>query len=231
MQWLEYMGSDNHDIVLMGDTHAGSTMTHYAGIEETIDTIASERIIEAAFHMGDLVEAVTNDHPHWNQDIVDKSCPLPYNQYLKLAKMFEPAAIKFKGVHYGNHDRRLFSVGNFVRDTFCKELGVPYATFASHTTVRSKKDGKPMFRGYLAHGFGSVKSTADDPIRRETNMGLTLKRKLKDAFGDVAFGGMGHTHHGQVVAPKSKVYLTCTNGGIKDHETETPQTAKWIGKG
>jgi hypothetical protein len=229
MQWLEYMGSDNHDIVLMSDPHCGHKDTHYDGIDETIDTIAAEEIIEAWYDLGDNIEAVTNDHPYWQFDGVDPKRPLPYVQYEYLSKMFKPAASKLKAILYGLHDKRIFNkVGNLVEDKLCKDLGVPYGTFACHVTVRNKKDGKPMFKMFLTHGAGSIKSTADDPIRKETNEGLILKRKLKDLFGDCALMAMGHTHKGIVVKPKSKLYLNCSNGKIKSHHTSSPQTATWI---
>jgi predicted phosphodiesterase len=228
MQWLEYMASDNHDIVLMGDTHAGSRMTHYDGIEETVDTVASDKTIEAMFHMGDLIEAVTNDHPYWQMETIDPDCSLPYLQYEHLAKMFGPVGDKLKGVLYGLHDKRLFKVGNFVRDKFCKDLNAPYGTFASHVTVRSKKDGKPMFKIFLTHGAGQVKSTHSEPHGKSTNEGISLKKKLMNKFGDTALMAMGHTHKGIVFPPKSKLYLTCSQGKIKSNHTSSPQTATYI---
>ena len=85
-----------------------------------------------------------------------------------------------------------------------------------------------ILKHFAGHGWGSIRSTADDPIRVEANQQLMLKRKLKDQAGDTALMSMGHTHKLIIAKPKKTLFLTDNAGKIHQHYTSNISTGDYI---
>ena len=80
----------------------------------------------------------------------------------------------------------------------------------------------------LHHGFGSINSSADDPVRREANMLLSLKRKFRDKAGDCLINASGHTHKLLIKPPITRLYINYEKGKAKQHYTSAEQTQSYI---
>jgi hypothetical protein len=109
----------------------------------------------------------------------------------------------------------------------CRDLSVAYGTYTSIISYRNKR-GELLFKVYAAHGRGSIKSAADDPIRVEANLNLSLKRKLKNKAADCSVSAMGHTHLLLVSKPKKTLYMTSEDGAIMQNYMEGEQAARYI---
>ena len=99
-------------------------------------------------------------------------------------------------------------------------LGCEYGTYTCKVSVVDD-DNNLMYKMFLTHGYGSIRSVADDPVRREANMKLGLKRKLQHKAADCAVMGMGHTHRLMIVPPKRELYLTDDGKRISQHSDMT----------
>jgi len=109
----------------------------------------------------------------------------------------------------------------------CEKLGVEYGTYSTKLTVQDT-NGKLMYKVFDTHGIRSIRSTADDPIRRRTNMELVLKRQLKFKAGDCAVMIKHHTHKLLVCKPESELYLVDDGKRIKQGYTGWGQTEPYI---
>ena len=85
-----------------------------------------------------------------------------------------------------------------------------------------------MYKSFLTHGAKSLNSSADDPVRREANMQLSLKRQLKPLAGDCIISACGHNHKLVIKRPISELYLTDDSKNIHQKYTKANQTAEYI---
>lgn len=221
MRLLSYQGTDSHNIYLLGDLHFGTKLFHEKGFIETVKTINDDKSA-AVFLMGDLIEAIMVDDPRYQFDTADPRMPTPMVQAKAVVQLLEPIAGKVKGILDGNHEGKLHRFGN-LGEFVANSLDVPYGTYSSRVSVRDKEN-KLMFKMFLAHGWGSINSAADDEIRRDANMILSLKRKLKKKAGDCILMAMGHTHKLLVSPPKKTLYLTDDGRRIKQNYTTSKHT-------
>lgn len=208
-------------IVMFSDTHIGSLATHYEAIEKCVEDIAKPNTW--AVGLGDYCEAQTIDHPHFVLENADMSVPTPMRQYLKAADMLKPIAKKILYLNEGNHDARFARTVNLMRDVLCRELDVPFGTYTSKLSIADDK-GRTRIKILTTHGFGSMGSSADDPIRVKSNLLLSLKRKLKNLAGDCHAQGCGHTHQLHVASPLHTLYLSDDGESIKKHYLDTTVT-------
>lgn len=212
------------NIYLASDTHIGSLNTHYHGIEQLIDAVASDKKGYLIL-LGDLCESICVDDKRFDPETNDPSLTVPVRQYEKIVEVLRPVAKKVLYINDGNHDYKLARVINFVRDVVCKQLEIPYGTYSSKLTISDSK-GNAKCKIYTTHGFGSIGSTADDPIRRESNMMLSLKRKLQNKAADVSLMAMGHSHKLLITPPTHALYLYDDGSRVKQsylepvHESE-----------
>jgi len=134
----------------------------------------------------------------------------------------------------GNHERKLWRFGD-IMEKMCEDLGVNYGTYSCKVSVVDSK-GQMMFKIFDTHGFKGITSTADDPIRREANKRLILKRHLKRKFNDCAVMIKHHTHKLFVSSPEPELYLYDDGKKIKQGYTNTPydienipEALRWYG--
>jgi len=174
---------------------------------------------------GDLVEAITVDDKRYSQETDKKETPI--KQYRNVQKFLEPIADKTVFVLLGNHDWLVANrYGDYLRTILCPDLKIPYGTYSTKLAVNDKK-GRQMYKLFYTHGAKSISSVADDPIRREANMLLQLKRRLQMKAGDCEVMAMGHTHKLLVCQPMASLYLYDDGKKIISAYTE-PGTGQWI---
>lgn len=227
MQLFTRVLPEKCEIVLLSDTHIGSSLTHYSGLRKCIDYIASEPN-RYAIILGDLCEAIsTDDLKRFDMETIDKNIPIPMQQYQYWLNMFRPIADRILYINEGNHDFKHARYANFVRDVVCRELGIPWGTYSSKITIVDCKD-RTRFKLYTSHGYGSLNSSADDPIRQKSNMRLSLKRKLRHKAADCVLMAIGHTHQLIVSRPESTTYLYDDGHEIHAKSTHAPQNAEYI---
>jgi predicted phosphodiesterase len=227
MQLFQRVLPKQCEIVFLSDTHVGSSLTHYDGIQQTIEYIGSTKNCFAVV-VGDLCEAITTDDlKRFDMSTVDLNIPIPRQQYMYWTDLFKPIRKKILYINDGNHDCKHHRLANFVRDDVCKDLNIPYGTYASKFSVLNSKN-QTRFKFYTHHGFGSMRTTADDPIRRRSNLKLALKRKLSKKAADCVLMALGHTHQLLVSEPEKSLYLVDDGAGIRQKYTETLQNASYI---
>jgi hypothetical protein len=220
------------NLFMFSCTHWGSTFTHVSGWQQLVDMMNSsyEGLPEKSnfgLHHGDLIEGKLIDHPHFVITGSEPGGVLP--QMRHSVNNLRPIATKLIAILQGNHERKLIrfgDIGGFVAD----ELGVPFGTGAAKIRYldETKSRRTVMFKQYCIHGAKQVKSNADDIVREQSNMKLSLKRQLKREAGDTILMTKGHTHHLLHLAPTPQLYLVDTRKKLKQRYTETRQDVGFI---
>ena len=206
MERINKIVQRDHNLFLFGDDHEGTALRHDEGWEILIDMINTSydgcKNNYAVDH-GDIIEAIPHTDPRYDQ-ITEKDKIL--QQIDNAVANREKIRDRLIVILDGNHPRKYWCFGNITKQV-CDRLGVPYGTYSSHITYRTQK-GNVLYRHYATHGAKSISSTADDPIRRDSNQKLILKRHLKEKFGDCVLMSKGHTHKLIIAKPEKKLYLT-----------------------
>jgi len=215
----------NCNIFLMSDIHEGTTTQSKTSLELVKDMVLSSKNNYVMIG-GDLAEAITIDDKRYDIETVDSRASLPLLQYQNIVKYLKPLKNRIITILLGNHDYKLMKYGNFVKDYVCNELGVPYGTYTVKLAALDKK-GKITYKIFFTHGARSISSTADDPIRRESNMLLQLKRRLQHKAGDCEVMAMGHTHRLLVSKPLPTLYLVDDGDQIIEEYTR-PMSDRYI---
>ena len=223
MRIIRVIVPDNFDLVLFGDCHEGSMMFQENGFKKMADYILSDKNILAVDH-SDAIEAITVDDKRFHIETtkrvnIDKQVDAAIDRRFPFRK-------RLITVLKGNHEHSLIRVTN-AAERIANGLGVRYGTF-SCVIEYYDSNRNLMFKHYATHGSGKINSTADDPVRANTNKKLILKRKLKNKFGDTLLNSMGHTHKLLVLPPEPMLYLQTENGKIKQHYTAPRKTTGYI---
>lgn len=227
MQIISKTLPSTHNLFLIGDIHEGTLLQHEHGLNSLIEMVLQDKNNYVAV-LGDLAEAICIDDKRYDMGTIDDHVPLPLQQYQSLVDLFRPIKDRILVVLEGNHDYKISArFGNCVRDIFCRSLDIPYGTYSCKLDVKDKK-GRLQYKAFLTHGYGSVNSTADDPVRKEANMLLSLKRKLAPKAGDCILSAMGHTHKLLVKPPISKLYLVDDGVRIRQKYTQANQASDYI---
>ncbi len=216
MRILQQLVPDNFELILFGDNQEGNSLQYRDGYSQVIDYVLSEKN-RFAIHMGDEQEAYWIDDPRYHPFIMESS---PIQQQDAVIENLLPLASEKKLITllYGNHSHRLFpKIGDITENT-CKKLGIMYGGFSC--VVKFIDDYGIQFKGYFTHGKKSIRSIADDPIRRLANEQLQLKQHLKNKMGDCLLQAKGHTHRLIIVEPQPQLYLTTDEDLIQQHYTE-----------
>ena len=225
MQLITKQVPMDFNLFLFGDDHEGSVLRHDEGWEKLVDMMLHKYDgckNNIGVDHGDIVEAIPNSDPRYF-DLAEKDKIL--DQIDNAVKNRERIKNLLAVIMDGNHPDKYWRYGNITKK-ICERLGVPYGTRSAHITYR-KKNGSTMFRHYAVHGYRSITSTADDPIRQLSNMQLILKRHLKNKFADCALMSKGHTHKLIVSRPSERLYMTATNR-IHQNYTDYDIAARYI---
>jgi hypothetical protein len=233
MKLLEKMLPRTHEIVLVSDSHEGTILKHRKGYKKVIKMVADTSSMYLA-HLGDLIEGITVDDPRYCIQTTDPQTSTPVRQYRQALEELMPIKDKVLVMLEGNHDWKLSGrYGSLIKDVVCPELAgnkdgsTIYGTYSCKLSIVDRK-GELMYKMFLTHGAGSINSSADDPVRRDANMMLSLKRKLFRKAGDCIIQAQGHTHKLIVKPPKPELYLTDDSKNIHQRYTKTSQTADFI---
>lgn len=226
MEILSRVLPPDHDLILASDFHEGTILRETRGLYEMRDKVEKNKNTFLAFG-GDAVEAISVDDKRYSRDTEDPKTPTPIKQYRAIKEFFKPIARKTVFALLGNHDWMMaVRYGNYLQTELCPDLGIPYGTYSAKMSVRDKS-GKQMYKLFYTHGAKSISSVADDPIRREANMLLQLKRRLQMKAGDCEVMAMGHTHKLLVCPPIASLYLKDDGKRILSAYTE-PGSGSWI---
>jgi len=194
----------DHDLILASDFHEGTILQEVRALFEMQNKVLSQKNTFMVFG-GDAIEAITVDDKRYSLETDKKDTPL--KQYRNIQEFFRPIASKTLFIVQGNHDWALArTIGDYLAEVLCPELKIPYGTATAKWAIKDKK-GRQMYKLFFWHGNKNIGSVADDPIRREANMLLQLKRKLANKSGDCEVMCMGHSHKLLVCPPMSTLYL------------------------
>jgi hypothetical protein len=215
----------DHNLFLFGDDHEGTTLRHDEGWKLLVKMMLSEYAgcsNNFGLDHGDAVDFIPSSDKRWYES--EESCKC-LDQIEKAIEHRKPIKEILVALLDGNHPMQYHRFGN-VTLKICKALGIEYGTYSAHITYL-RRSGVPMYRQYATHGFGSIRSNADDTIRQDANKKLSLKRKLKNKFADVVLCTMGHTHKLLIAEPTKELYLNC-NQKISQHYTTSHQADEYI---
>ena len=233
MEFVKRYVPANFNIFYFGDIHIGTLLHNATGFRKFIDLAKSP--YDGVSHnvligMGDYIEAIDHSDKRFDVRSVDLGKIRPDMQIDHFQELVEPIKSKIVVLLDGNHEYKLIKYFPYVQ-RMCTKLQVPYGTFSSVVSFfwRPKKGPEQLlFKTYVTHGNGSIKTTADDPERQEANLNLSLKRKLKHKAGDCVIMAMGHTHKLLVVRPKKTLYLTSNGERLKQNYTGSNQSDEYI---
>jgi len=214
----------SHRIAFAGDTHQGSIAFHSKGWKTLLERVRKEKDLYLLL-MGDLLECILIDDKRFEIEIHGLG-KFFMQQLHQLKEELMPVRKKIITSHFGNHEAKLFKLGDFMRD-LCHELTVPYGGYSAKTTVRDKT-GTPLYKIFSTHGRLTVNSTADDPVRRRSNMQLSLKRRLQHLAGDCSIMCAGHSHKLLVVPPERELYITDDGVQLQAKYTRIVQQGDYI---
>jgi predicted phosphodiesterase len=219
MQLIEQKVPNDYKVYLLGDTHLGVKAHASKAFSSVLKEIEDTPNAYMVF-MGDLVEAREFGHSYMDSRSVDNNLLLPIDQYRAFQDKIRPVSKKIITILEGNHDAGASRQYGDMVDVICKDLDIPYGTYASVITFKDKdKAGSQQFKIYVTHGFGQINSTAGDVIRREGYVQESLKRKLKNKMADCVAMFMGHTHKLITAEPRTRLYMV--SDGNKLHQAYT----------
>ena len=214
----------NFNLFCFGDDHEGARARHKKGWDQLIDMINSEYSgVKTNFGIdhGDIVEAVSVDHPHYDGVSTEGNI---YHQMQQAKRNRMSIRKKLITILDGNHPMRFWKFFGpnkpALTEVVCNDLGVKFGGLVCVINYLNK-DGSRMFSHFLAHkgSGGSMNSVADDPKRRSANIKLSLKRKLKGKVGDCLLMTCGHYHKLIYCEPESELYMTNTGSDLKGKYT------------
>lgn len=234
MKLLTKRLESDHNIFHFGDLHDGSVLSSRKGWGILCNMMLSEYegcSNNYGIDGGDPFEAIMVDDKRYSADKLKnpktgKSEPLPLAQLKTAIKLREPIKHLMLAMLDSNHLRKLWRFGDLTQE-MCDQLGIEYGTYTAKITIEDTR-GKPMYKIYETHGFKSITSSADDPVRRESNMQLILKRHLKYKAGDCAVMIKHHAHKLVVCKPRPELYLTDNGKKIRQDYTSWGQNESYI---
>jgi len=221
MKLIEKIVPKNFNLYLSGDFHIGSSLCHIDGIKKMVDMAQKDYDgVSNNFVVlhGDSLEAITHDDKRFDSATTSSELSKPFQQAEFFIELMKPIRHKIVVNLLGNHEAKLVRNYGDLAEWISRELNVPYGTYTSIINYKTD-DGTSLFKHMATHGYGSSNSSADDPLRRETTMKLSLKKKLMEKQGDCKLMSMGHTHGLRVCEPTNKLYISSTGDNLKQNYT------------
>jgi len=230
-------------LFLGSDFHIGTIACYEEGIQKMLDDIKRTK---NAFFIGggDFCETIYVDHPHF-QVGVHQADNTPFKQAEYVRKKLKQIDGKIVCLIGGNHELRVFRIFDIIGYLSMNLKGINGKKKLPHVEGRFNgavklvvKDhrGNTRFKLYYRHGTKAISSAADDPIRRQANEKLILKRHLKNAFGDCIALFKAHVHKLIVAEPEKSLYLTDDEDSIRQRYTHAgsddeyiPPDLRWYG--
>ena len=224
MELIEKRLPDTHQIVVGGDWHIGSVLSSDEGIDEMIEYV--KKTPDTYFAgLGDYQEAITVDD--FRYDMKTQSGFDPLEQTYAVQDKLSTIKDKVLALGTGNHEAKLMRYGDLVKDVLCRNLEVPYGTFEYKLIIKSLT-GALLYKIFITHGFGSISTVADSRRRCDSNIKLSLERKLRNKASDCVVMCMGHTHKLIIAEPIDILNLIDDGKDIHAEYTEKIQKGKDI---
>ena len=229
MQLIPKKAPANFNIFLFGDDHEGTEMRHVNGWDTLCDMLESPwngippRSNFAIDH-GDIIEAIKVDDKRY--DFKTRGTAENVGEQRENAiKHRMPIKNHLVAILEGNHPWK-HKHHEDITEIVARAIDVPYGTWSCVVAWKGVKS--LMFKSFHTHGGRSITSCADDPIRIESNMSLSLKRLLKRQTGDCILMAMGHTHKLLVVKPRREMYIRSDDEKMISEYTSSQPNAKYI---
>lgn len=227
MRLLQRKLPNSHNLFFFGDKHDGSSLSSDKAWNKLLNMMNSE--YEGCSNNfgaegGDDIEAIMVDDKRFSPEKLKEDLPL--KQQDKAVEKREAIAHMMLYKLQGNHCRTLWRFGD-IMENMCKRLNVPYGSYSAKLSVLDNR-GNLMYKIYDTHGYKTITSTADDPIRRKTNMELILKRQLKFKAADCVVMIKHHVHKVIVTKPAKELFLYDDGKQIKQGYTGWGQTERYI---
>ena len=232
MEYVKRYVPMNFNIFYFGDVHIGTLLHNNSGFSRFIDMVqepydgVKQNIV---IGMGDYIEAIDHSDKRFDVHSVDLGKMRPDLQMDYFIEKIAPISKNIVVVLDGNHEYNLVRYFPYTQ-RLCHDLRVPYGTYSAVVSFynRSKGGEKLLFKTYVTHGYGSIRSAAGPPERQETNMKVRLKDKLAPMHSDCAVMAMGHVHRLLIAPPVSRLCITSDESDIHHHYTSSPQDSNEI---
>ena len=209
MRLMTFEAPSSFNLFFAGDTHEGNKAFSRHAFDRFSKIFFSDfegipQKFNRWIHMGDPADFISLSDKRHDPNIHDKSI---VQQFDTITKRYKPFAPQMVGMLNSNHAMSLKDLGTVTEWLCAKErLDIPYLTSSARLTFQDK-NGELMFKVYVAHGRKTISSTADDEVRRYSNMQLILKRHMKRMASDCAVMVKGHAHKLIVLPPTPRLSM------------------------
>lgn len=211
-----------HRVLFVGDLHYGSRSRHAKGWERVLRRLKEEENTFVVL-MGDMMESIMVDDPRFSTDVHDaREVPLMIAE--SVAADLAEINTKVLSILTGNHELKLIKFGDLTK-FIAKQAKVPYGGWCSKIAVRTDKN---HYKILATHGNLSVRSRADDPLRRRVNEELMVKRRLQGLAGDCAVMATGHCHKLLTVRPTHELFMIDNGKHLTAKYTKGVQNGEYI---
>ena len=231
MRLLSREMPDDFNLFLFGDAHMGTILHNRKGFEQFVGTMQSPyeglpATRNYAVDHGDAIEAITVDDKRYDARLVDDPRGTPLVQADDYVAAISPIRDRLICRLTGNHELHLGKFGDLAA-YISEKLEVPHGTYSARITYHDR-DGYTLFKHFCTHGRKMLSSVADDPLRRNVNMELSLKRHLKFKAGDCILQSKGHTHRLLVSRPNRELYLVDDGERVRQKYSDSHATDGYI---
>ena len=225
----------DHELVLAGDVHRGSILSDKEGFVSCVDYVI-ERPERRLILMGDLQDSRPSDHHYFElSEVEEGGLSIPEIQFQELVDTLTPASSKIDVAILGNHEWDLRRTGNWT-NRLVKELkresrrdDIHYGTMSCVVEIYAEDDHDLLlYKVYLHHGFGTIRSQAKDFEQQQGNKKARLKLMLRELAGDCVLMAMGHTHQDLIVPPTGQLYLYHENFKVRQDYLRQGENERYI---
>ena len=225
----------DHELVLAGDAHRGSILSDREGFVSCINYVM-EKPERRLILMGDLQDSRPSDHKYFElSEIEDGGMSIPEVQFNEVRDILAPVSDRVDVALLGNHEWDLRRTGNWTNrlvQELKRESGredIYYGSMSCVVEIHDKNDPDLLlYKVYLHHGFGTIRSQAKDFEQQQGNKKARLKLMLRELAGDCVVMAMGHTHQDIIVPPTGQLYLYHENFKVHQNYLRQGKNEKHI---
>lgn len=225
----------DHELVLAGDVHRGSILSDKEGFVSCVDYVI-EKPERRLILMGDLQDARPSDHHYFElSEAEEGGLSIPEIQFEEVVDTLVSASSKIDVAILGNHEWDLRRTGNWT-NRLVKELkrnsgreDIYYGTMSCVVEIYDEEEKDLLlYKVYLHHGFGTIRSQAKDFEQQQGNKKARLKLMLRELAGDCVLMAMGHTHQDLIVPPTGQLYLYHENFKVRQDYLRQGENERYI---
>jgi hypothetical protein len=216
------------DLFKWGDIHIGNIATSIGAIQKVCRKVKAVKNGYLSL-MGDLSECIKVGDKRFSLAVHVGRKALLDAQVEELTDLFNPIGSKILYIGDGNHELKLANEF-LINKWLAKNLDTIYAG----TDISPCYLVKVLFPGFRLldwHGYGSINSKSGDPLRRETNNLISLKRKLRELPGADCEALVSHHYHRLMIhKPQDSLELVSNPKTRELVQTYTEPRKIWIDK-